>query len=67
MIMEPCVALKKKKTEKKKKKKKNMYLSHCLHELLQFYRPQSKLGQPGRRLCVCFSLYAFSTEVAAKT
>lgn len=49
MIMDPCVAL-------KEKKKKHMYLSHCLHELLQFYRPQSRLGQSERWLCVfiCF-------------
>lgn len=31
-----------------------MYLSHCLHELLQFYRPQSRLGQSERWLCVFF-------------
>lgn len=40
-----------------KKRKKHMYLSHCLHELLQFYRPQSRLGQSERWLCVfsfCF-------------
>lgn len=33
-------------------KKKHMYLSHCLHKLLQFYRPQSRLGQSERWLCV---------------
>lgn len=43
MIMEPYVAL---------KKKKHMYLSHCLHELLQFYRPQLRLGQSEVALCV---------------
>lgn len=49
MIMEPCVAL-------KEKKKKHMYLSHCLHELLQFYRPQSRLGQSETWFCVYFVL-----------
>lgn len=47
MIMEPCVAL----------KKKHMYLSHCLHELLQFYRPQLRLGQPERWFCVYFKFF----------
>lgn len=60
MIMEPCVAL-------KKKKKKHMYLSHCLHELLQFYRPQSRLGQSEVALCILFFKDALSTEVAAKS
>lgn len=55
MIMEPYVAL-----------KKHMYLSHCLHELLQFHRPQLRLGQSEVALCVFLS-NAFSTEVAAKT
>lgn len=49
MIMEPCVAL----------KKKHMYLSHCLHELLQFYRPQSRLGQPEMWFCVYFFSFFF--------
>lgn len=29
-----------------------MYLSHCLHELLQFYRPQLRLGQSEVALCL---------------
>lgn len=41
---------------KKKKRKKHMYLSHCLHELLQFYRPQSRLGQSEVVLCFFFFL-----------
>lgn len=56
-------------------KKKHMYLSHCLHKLLQFYRPQSRLGQLGRWFCVRYHFFfsfffcerCFSTEVAAKT
>lgn len=35
-------------------KKKHMYLSHCLHKLLQFYRPQWRLGQSERWFCVYF-------------
>lgn len=38
-------------------KKKHMYLSHCLHKLLQFYRPQSRLGQLGRWLCVRYHFF----------
>lgn len=44
---------------KKRKRKKHMYLSHCLHELLQFYRPQSRLGQSERWLCVFFHFIFF--------
>lgn len=36
-----------------------MYLSHCLHELLQFYRPQSRLGQSERWFCVYFFCFFF--------
>lgn len=31
-----------------------MYLSHCLHELLQFYRPHLRLGQSERWLFMYF-------------
>lgn len=55
MIMEPCAAL----------KKIHMYLSHCLHKLLQFYRPQLRSGQSEWWFCVF--LKCLSTEVAAKT
>lgn len=48
-------------------KKKHMYLSHCLHKLLQFYRPQWRLGQSERRFCVLlFFFNAFPQRLLPK-